>query len=62
MILNAFQSLLQEKLIRKQITLQVLGNKRINKPRLRKTLQIQLTQLTPLLIGKTELLSYLEIL
>lgn len=62
LILKAFQQLLQEKLIRKQITLQVLGNKRINKPRLRKTLQIQLTQLTPLLIGKTELLSYLEIL
>lgn len=62
LILKAFQQLLQEKLIRKQITLQVLGNKRINKPRLRKTLQIQLTELTPLLIGKTELIHYFEIL
>lgn len=62
LILKAFQELLQEKLIRKQITLQVLGNERIDKPRLRKTLQIELAQLTPLLIGKTELLSYLEIL
>ena len=62
LILNAFQELLQEKLIRKQITLQVIGNKRINKSQLRKTLQIELTQLTPLLIGKTEVLYYLEIL
>jgi len=62
LILKAFQQLLQEKFIRKQITLQVLRNERIEKPRLRKTLQIELAQLTPLLIGKTELLSYLEIL
>ena len=62
LILKAFQQLLQEGLIRKQITLQVLGNKRINKLRLRKTLQLQLTELTPLLIGKTELIHYFEIL
>ena len=62
LILNAFRALLQEKLIRKQITLQVLGNKRINKPQLRKTLQIELTQLTSLLIGKTEVLYYFEII
>ena len=62
LILNAFQALLQEKLIRKQITLQIVGNKRKNKPQLRKTLQIELTQLTPLLIGKTETLFYLEII
>lgn len=36
LILKAFQQLLQEKLIRKPITLQLLGNKRIDKSRLKK--------------------------
>jgi hypothetical protein len=62
MILVSFQSLLQDKLIQKDITLYILGSKRKNKARLQKTLQIELKQLTPLLIGKTKTFYYFEIL
>lgn len=62
LIIKAFQALLYHKLIQTDIVLHVLGNKRENKPRLQKTLYIELKQLTPLLIGKATTLYYFEII
>lgn len=62
LILHSLQLLLKDKLITEQITLQVLGNKRKDKPQLSKTLQIQFKQLSPLLLGKTKTLYYFEII
>lgn len=62
LILNASQALLEEKLIKEQITLHLTGNKRKNKPRLEKRLQVELKKLTPLLIGKTKVLYYFVII
>ena len=58
-VLN-FKALVDEKLIQKSITLHVLGNKRKNKARVKKTREIEFNQLTSLLIGKTEKLYYFE--
>ena len=62
LIIKAFQALLYHKLIQTDIVLHVLGNKRENKPRLQKTLYIELKQLTPLLIDKATTLYYFEII
>ena len=61
-IISTFQELFYHKLIRTNIVLHVLGNKRENKPRLQKTLHIELKQLTSLLIGKATTLYYFEII
>ena len=62
LIISTFQELLYHKLIRTNIALPVLGNKRENKPRLQKTLRIELKQLTSLLISKATTLYYFEII
>ena len=58
-VLN-LKALFNQKLIQKSVTLTVLGNKRKNKARIKKTQQIQFIKLTPLLIGKTHTLYYFE--